>query len=61
MLNVSGLFTADSTMRARGVRIARKHFSLAQLDSIGLDLHARVAETAGMIALRPDLMRRRPT
>ena len=58
MVNVSGLFTGDSTMRAQGVRIAGKHFSPAELSSIGLDLHAGVAETSGMLALRPDLVRR---
>ena len=58
MLNVSALFTGDSAMRATGIRINQKHFSPAELSSIGLDLHAGTAETSGMIALRPDLVRR---
>jgi creatinine amidohydrolase len=58
MLNISALFTEDSAMRAEGTRISERHFSSAELSSIGLDRHAGTAETSVMIALRPDLVRR---
>ena len=58
MLNISALFSGDSAMRAKGIRISEKHFSSAELSSIGLDLHAGPAETSWMIAIRPDLVRR---
>ena len=34
-----------------------KYFSAAQLSSFGLDVHAGVSETSGMLAVRPDLVR----
>jgi creatinine amidohydrolase/Fe(II)-dependent formamide hydrolase-like protein len=57
MLNVSGLFKADSLIQAQGPRLAARHFSPAQLASFGLDPHAGVGETSGLLALRPDLVR----
>jgi len=57
MLNVSALFSADSAIRAEGARVAARHFSPAQLDSFGLDVHAGVSETSGLLAIRPDLVR----
>src|SRR6185503_10274075 len=37
--------------------INAKYFSAKELASFGLDVHAGVAETSGMLALRPDLVR----
>jgi creatinine amidohydrolase len=57
MLNVSGLFKADTLMQAQGGRLAAKHFSPADLASFGMDVHAGVGETSGLLAIRPDLVR----
>jgi creatinine amidohydrolase len=57
MLNVSGLFNADPALQSRGNEIAAKHFSQADLSSFGIDAHAGVAETSGLLAVRPDLVR----
>lgn len=57
MLNVSGLFSADPTIQARGQALAARHFSQADLSSFGMDPHAGVGETSGLLAIRPDLVR----
>lgn len=57
MVNVSALFMADAGLGSKGEQIAAKHFSPADLASFGNDLHAGVAETSGMLAVRPDLVR----
>src|SRR5262245_6065928 len=57
MLNVSGLFTADSAIQAESVKIAARHFSQTDLSSFGIDPHAGVSETSGVLAVRPDLVR----
>jgi creatinine amidohydrolase/Fe(II)-dependent formamide hydrolase-like protein len=57
MLNVSGLFTADPAIQAKGEQIAARHFSPADVSSFGQDAHAGVGETSGLLAIRPDLVR----
>jgi creatinine amidohydrolase len=57
MLNVSGLFSADPAIQARGEKLAAKHFSPADLSSFGRDPHAGVSETSGLLAIRPELVR----
>jgi creatinine amidohydrolase len=57
MVNVSGLFSADASIQAKGMAIAAKHFSAADLSSFGRDVHGGVGETSGMLAVRPDLVR----
>lgn len=57
MLNVSALFTADTLIQAHGRDIAARHFSPADLVSFGMDVHAGVGETSGLLAIRPDLVR----
>ena len=57
MLDVSALFRADPQMQARGAQLSSMFFSPAQIASFGLDVHAGVGETAGMLAVRPDLVR----
>jgi creatinine amidohydrolase len=57
MLNVSGLFSADAAIQARGRELAAKHFSQADLSAFGNDPHAGVSETSGLLAVRPDLVR----
>jgi creatinine amidohydrolase len=56
MLHVSGLFRADPAIQARGRQMAARHFSEADIDSFGLDVHAGVAETSAILAIRPDLV-----
>lgn len=57
MVNVSGLFNADTAIQSQGEKIFAKHFSQADLSSFGRDPHAGVSETSGMLAIRPDLVR----
>jgi len=58
MLDVTALFRADPQIQARGAELNGLFFSAEQLASFGLDVHAGVGETAGMLAVRPDLVRR---
>jgi hypothetical protein len=37
--------------------LAARHYSSAQLASFGLDVHAGVSETSGILAIRPELVR----
>jgi creatinine amidohydrolase/Fe(II)-dependent formamide hydrolase-like protein len=57
MLHLSGLFRADAAIQSSRGKINEKHFSAAELSSFGLDVHAGVGETSGMLAIRPDLVR----
>lgn len=57
MLNISGLFNADSAMQSKFQRIDAKYFSAADLSSFGPDMHAGVGETSAVLAVRPDLVR----
>jgi creatinine amidohydrolase len=56
MLHVTGLFRADAAIQASGEKINAKYFSTAELASFGMDVHAGVGETSGMLAVRPDLV-----
>lgn len=57
MLHLSGLFKADESIQSRGKKINVEHFSAAELTSFGMDVHAGVLETSGMLVVRPDLVR----
>jgi len=57
MLHVTGLFQADPAIQSTRARINARFFSAAEISSFGLDVHAGVAETSGMLAVRPDLVR----
>jgi creatinine amidohydrolase len=57
MLHLTGLFRADPAIQASGDKIKAAHYSAAELSSFGLDVHAGVGETSGMLAIRPDLVR----
>jgi creatinine amidohydrolase len=57
MLHVTGLFRADTAIQSNGQRINVKHFSASELSTFGMDVHAGVSETSGMLAVRPDLVR----
>jgi creatinine amidohydrolase len=56
MLHVTGLFRGDKAIQAAGRTMRAKFFSEAELASFGMDVHAGVAETSGMLARRPDLV-----
>jgi len=56
MLHLTGLFRADAAIQARGEKINAKTFSVADLSSFGMDVHAGVGETSGILAIRPDLV-----
>jgi creatinine amidohydrolase len=56
MLHITALFKADTAIQSSGARIDAKYFSAAELSSFGMDVHAGVAETSGMLAVRPDLV-----
>jgi creatinine amidohydrolase len=56
MLHVSGLFRADRAIQARGRQMLARHFSEAEIDAFGLDVHAGFAETSAILAIRPDLV-----
>src|SRR4026207_1149207 len=57
MLHLTGLFRADAAIQSSGEKINAKTFSIADLSSFGMDVHAGVGETSGILALRPDLVR----
>jgi creatinine amidohydrolase len=57
MLNITGLFRADAAIQENGARIDARFFSADEISSFGMDVHAGVSETSGMLALRPDLVR----
>ena len=57
MLDVTALFRADPQIQSRGAQMNATFFSAAQIASFGMDVHAGVAETAGILAVRPDLVR----
>jgi creatinine amidohydrolase len=56
MLHLTGLFRADAAIQAAGEKINAKYFSAADLSSFGMDVHAGVAETSGILGIRPDLV-----
>ena len=56
MLHLTGLFRADAVIQAKGERMNAQHFSPAELASFGMDVHAGVGETSGILAIRPDLV-----
>ena len=56
MLHLTGLFRADNAIQKVGEQIAANHFSVSDLASFGMDVHAGVGETSGILALRPDLV-----
>ena len=57
MLHLTGLFRADGSIQSSGERISATFYSAAELSSFGMDVHAGVGETSGMLAVRPDLVR----
>jgi creatinine amidohydrolase/Fe(II)-dependent formamide hydrolase-like protein len=56
MLHLTGLFRGDAAIQERGQKMNAKYFRADELSSFGMDVHAGVGETSGMLALRPDLV-----
>jgi creatinine amidohydrolase/Fe(II)-dependent formamide hydrolase-like protein len=56
MLHVTALLRADADMQTAAQKTDSRFFSDAARTSFGLDLHAGVSETSGMLAIRPDLV-----
>jgi len=56
MLHVTGLLRADTAIQLAGQKINAEFFSANDLSSFGMDVHAGVGETSGMLAIRPDLV-----
>jgi creatinine amidohydrolase len=56
MLHLTALFRADAAIQSNGAKINAKSFSAADLASFGMDVHAGVGETSGILAVRPDLV-----
>ena len=57
MLHLTALFRADAAIESNGEKLNNKYFSAKERSSFGMDVHAGVAETSGMLAVRPDLVR----
>jgi creatinine amidohydrolase len=56
MIHVTALFRADAAIQAQGKKMNAAHYSAADLESFGMDVHAGVSETSAMLAARPDLV-----
>ena len=56
MLHVTALLRADTDAQAAARKTDSRFFSDAAQASFGLDLHAGVSETSGMLAIRPNLV-----
>jgi len=56
MLHLTALFRADAAIQLTGARIKARHYSTTEIASFGMDVHAGVDETSGMLAVRPDLV-----
>ena len=56
MQSVSALLMANEALQAENQRIAERHFTKDQITSFGIDVHAGMAETSGMLAIRRDLV-----
>jgi hypothetical protein len=53
---ITAMLRADAAIQASGQKIDATFFSADELSSFGMDLHAGVGETSGMLAIRPDLV-----
>ena len=56
MLHLTALFRADTSIQSSGEKINARYFSATDLSSFGMDVHAGVGETSGILAIRPDLV-----
>ncbi|MEO6391784.1 MAG: creatininase family protein [Pyrinomonadaceae bacterium] len=56
MLNLQSMASADAAMAAKAQQIAAKYYSPAELASFGMDIHAGLSETSGVMAIQPKLV-----
>ena len=56
MLNLQSMAMADTAAGRRSQKIAAKYYSQAELAAAGVDIHAGLSETSGMIAITPKLV-----
>jgi creatinine amidohydrolase/Fe(II)-dependent formamide hydrolase-like protein len=57
MLHLTALFGGDAAIQARGAKMNAASFPADALSAFGMDVHAGVNETSGILAIRPDLVR----
>ena len=56
MLHLTGLFRADADIQSKGEKVNARYYSAKEISSFGMDVHAGVGETSGILAIRPDLV-----
>jgi creatinine amidohydrolase/Fe(II)-dependent formamide hydrolase-like protein len=56
MLNLQSMANADAAMAAKARQIAARYYSPAELASFGVDIHAGLSETSGVLAIQPKLV-----
>lgn len=56
MLNITSIAMADAKMQESSEKVAAKYYSLAERSSFGIDIHAGLSETSGVLALQPKLV-----
>lgn len=56
MLNLQSMANADAAMAAKARQIAARYYSPAELASFGVDIHAGLSETSGVLAIQPRLV-----
>jgi creatinine amidohydrolase/Fe(II)-dependent formamide hydrolase-like protein len=56
MLNLMSMAMADEAMAAKAQQIAAKYYSPAELASFGVDIHAGLSETSGVLAIQRGLV-----
>jgi creatinine amidohydrolase len=53
MLNISSIAMADAKMRENSEKVAAKYFSPSERSSFGVDIHAGLSETSGILSIVP--------
>jgi creatinine amidohydrolase len=57
MVNVTSTVWVDSVYTGEAERIARRHFTEAEIREIGMDIHAGTSETSSVLAVNPSKAR----
>ena len=58
MLNLQSMAMADAALAAKSRKIASKYYAPSELASSGMDIHAGLSETSGVLAIQPGLVNR---
>lgn len=56
MLNITSIAMADAKMQENSEKVAAKYYSPVERASFGVDIHAGLSETSGMLGLVPRLV-----